>query len=472
MFTYLFLGLLAGFGALYAFLGIRASRSVKTEADYYLGNRSLGFWQITCNLIATQLGGGMLIGTAEEAYMKGLYGLLYTLGMGLGLLLLAGGVAARLQQFKVTTAAELFGMQYKSDKLRKIASLLSIITLFGILVTQAISFRKLLCGIGFADVWISNIFWLSVIGYTMIGGLRAITINDMVQLCIIVTVFGSLFVGILWQNPTSITTLFSAQANFIGTTPSFMQLIPIALLPALFSLFQQDLAQRFFAARSMKVAASAALSAGIFLLLFSIVPVYFGMQAKFSGLNQANGSVLLQYISQNANQFMFALVVCAIIAAIISTADALINALSANITNDFDWKIAGNRKLVVAKLVSGAVGLAALVMSYLMPSNIIGLMIDSYAISVCCLIVPMMYGIYQKKCVPQAAYCAIAGGLIAFITFSVFNVGIAKELLALIFSWISYQAGIWIWQRKKLASGDTASPENQPFPSSSKSAAK
>ena len=56
----LFLSLFSAFGALYFILGIRASRNVKTDTDYFIANRQLGIWQISSNLIATQFGGGML----------------------------------------------------------------------------------------------------------------------------------------------------------------------------------------------------------------------------------------------------------------------------------------------------------------------------------------------------------------------------------------------------------------------------
>lgn len=115
--TLLFLLFFIALGILYFILGIRAAKNVTTDSDYFVANRQLGIWQIACNLIATQLGGGMLLGTAASAYTIGLQGIFYTLGMALGFLLLACGIASRLQQFKVTTTAQLFQTQYKSPLL-------------------------------------------------------------------------------------------------------------------------------------------------------------------------------------------------------------------------------------------------------------------------------------------------------------------------------------------------------------------
>ena len=50
------------------------------------------------------------------------------------------------------------------------------------------------------------------------------------------------------------------------------------------ALAEQDLAQRFFAARTKKIATLSALLTGGFMILFALVPIYFGMQAKLLGL--------------------------------------------------------------------------------------------------------------------------------------------------------------------------------------------
>ena len=319
----LFLSLFSAFGALYFILGIRASRNVKTDTDYFIANRQLGIWQISSNLIATQLGGGMLLGTAASAYTTGYFGIFYTIGMALGFVLLACGIASRLQSFNVTTTAQLFETQYNSTTLKKIASLLSIITLFGILIAQVVGFKSLMAAVGFGAWWIILPFWLSVVAYTMIGGLRAITINDMVQLCIIVCTFTTIFIISLLSKPAG---LFTASQELFTAQPLTLAMITSGILmPALFSLIEQDLAQRFFASRSSFVATISALNAGIFLLAFAFIPVYLGMQVKILNLAVPEAAnPLIIFLQQNTPDILFALALCAIVAAIVSTADALI----------------------------------------------------------------------------------------------------------------------------------------------------
>lgn len=137
--TVFFTTLLIGSSIFYFLVALFASRKTKTTTDYFLADRNLGLWTVTFTLIATQLGGGMLLGTSQEAYSIGIFGILYTLGMCLGFLILAFGLAGRLQSLNVATTAQLFETKYQSPALKKIASILSIITLFGIFVGQIVA---------------------------------------------------------------------------------------------------------------------------------------------------------------------------------------------------------------------------------------------------------------------------------------------------------------------------------------------
>lgn len=444
--TLLFLTVFTLLGALYFVLGLRASRKVTTDTDYFVANRQLGLWQISANLIATQLGGGMLLGTAASAYVAGYYGILYTLGMALGFILLSCGIAARLQQFKVTTTAQLFETQYNSPLLKKIASLLSIATLFGILIAQVVGFKSLMAAVGFGAWYIVLPFWISVVAYTMIGGLRAITINDMVQLCVITLTFGSIFVASLLSEPSlgaAFSSLLDAQPLFTPERLSLASLCGVILMPALFSLIEQDLAQRFFASKSKFVATISAFNAAIFLLLFSIIPVYLGMKAKLSGLVIPEGAnPLLVILEASTSSIVFAFALCAIVAAIVSTADALMNGISANITQDFTLARFGDwNKLTISKITTLCIGLTSLVASYFVPQNIIGIIISSYELSVGCLLVPLLFCYFKKEVKKNAAFGAIAFGLIGFVIFRIYPTVVPKEILVLLLSLIGYGVG-------------------------------
>ncbi|MCK5632389.1 sodium:solute symporter family protein [bacterium] len=438
----LFISMFSILGIIYFFLGIYASKSIKTTADYFLAGRNLGFIPVTLTLIATQLGGGMLLGTSAEAYNVGYYGLLYTIGMSMGFILLGLGFAAKLQSLNVATTAELFETRYSSPSLKKVASFLSIITLCGILIGQIVAARSLMLGLGINSELILILFWIGVIAYTMVGGLKAVIITDTFQVGFILLIFAGIFVYALFNEPGSFFSFANiVQQQKLFSDVSFSALFGVALMPALFSLIEQDLAQRFFAARTKKIAAYAAIGASIFLILFSLVPIYFGIKAKMIGIT-VQGSPLIPVIGNLAGEFILVLATCAIVAAITSTADSLLCAISSNIAQDFKPAFLQEKNsLSFSKWVTLITGIVAIIASYLVPQNIISILKGSYEISVSCLLVPLLFSYFKKDLNKNAALGSIAMGAVGLILFRMYPISFPREIVTLSMSLAGYALG-------------------------------
>lgn len=444
----LFLSIFCALAIFYFFIGLYASKNISNNSDYFLASRDLGLLPVTFTLIATQLGGGMLLGTAERAYSIGYWGILYTLGMSLGFLMLGLGFAAKLRSLNVATTAELFETKYHSPMLKKIASLLSITTMCGILVAQVVASKSLLAGLNIHNEYIFLMFWAFIIIYTMIGGLKAVVFTDVAQVWVIILVFGSIFLYSLFTEPSSFftfTSLLDNQQKFLldGSTVTTSSLIATIMLPALFSLIEQDLAQRFFAARTQKIAALSAILASTFLLIFSFIPIYFGMKAHLMGMSIASGtSPLIPVLEVFTSQLFFVLAICAIIAAITSTADSLLCAVSSNVAQDFDFSFTGIKdQLKISQIVTLITGITVLGASYIISSNIIGILISSYEISVSCLLVPLLYSYFGDNLKKNGAIGGIVAGLVGFILFRFYPIIIPKEIAALGLSWLGYHLG-------------------------------
>ncbi len=451
--TLLFFAVFAALAIFYTILGFLASTKVGNTADYFLAGRDLGLFPITMTLIATQIGGGMLIGTSENAYLYGLYGLLYTVGMTIGFALLAAGFASRLQALQVSTTAEIFEYTYQSLFLKQIASFLSIITMSGLLIGQVVASRTIIgsldLGVGTEIIFIA--FWLFIILYTMAGGLKAVVITDVFQVLLIIGIFTGVFIYSLFYGPPfdwqSITTI---QKEMFGTVPlSLNALVATITMPALFSLIEQDLAQRFFAARTKRVASLAALISCVFMVLFALIPIYFGMQAKLMGIKLAAGeSPLIPVIELLTNEFVVILCLCAIIAAITSTADSLLCAVSSNIAQDFELRWTGlSDPLTRSKVVTLVVGAGAFAASYFVPQNVITILIDSYAISVSCLLVPLLVAYCTKNVSQRGALFSVVLGGIAFVAIPFWNTTFPKVILPVLISAIGYALGVLLDKR-------------------------
>ncbi|MBI2352885.1 hypothetical protein HYV11_01410 [Candidatus Dependentiae bacterium] len=408
---------------IYLTISIWILKKTKTLDSYFLANRNLGVFKLTFTLIGTQLGSGIILGTAQQAYNLGFLGIMYCLGIGLGFILLGlGGIASRMRSLNVATTAEIFDTRYNSPKFKLVASALSIISLWGILVAQIIASKILLHSIGIDNVYILSAFWAFIIFYTMLGGLESIVIIDTLQVFMILGIFGFIFLKFFplsWKQLSNLKLLGKAQGYYFSKKLFFSDFLPTLLMPMLFSLIEQDLAQRFFAAKTRLTASIAAFLAALILIGFSCVPLFLGMYAKIKKATiLMGGSPLLPIIQTIAGPTLFMLAIIAIMSAIASTANSLLSAVSSNIIQDFgQFFTITKHKLAMSRFVSFLVGASALLFAYFIDQNIIFVLENSYRLSVICLLIPTLIAYYHRNLYASTAwtsfFCSIAGFLYA-----------------------------------------------------------
>lgn len=441
-------------GLLYFLIGYWVSRGVKSVEDYYLADRNLGIFPLSISLIATQLGGGFILGTSEKAYYYGLYGLLYILGICAGFLLLASGIAGKLRALNIATTAQIFQVKYDSIVLKKIASICSILSLGGIFAAQVVGSKTLLTALDVYNPVIFIGFWVLIILYAMLGGLQAIVKSDVVQLSLIIIVFVCLFfydIIFLASQNTGLWALGSQ--NLQSGLNNTAQIATILVMPALYSLIEQDLAQTFFAARTTRIALTGALIAALFLLAFACIPLYFGIKTKLLAIPVIlHANPLMSYFSAFYSNTALALVTYGVFAAIISTANAVLCAVSGNLVQDFELaKLIPRHKLLVCRTVTLLVGVIGLFVSFYY-TDLLKLLVDSYAVPVTALLVPLLVAFYStKKLSKSAAYISVFSGLLFFILLTFLDkiFIIAPAIDALLLSAIGYIIGCMLDQRKK-----------------------
>lgn len=442
----LFLTLLFSLTGIYFIIGLLSSYKVTTIGDYFLANRQVGVSALTLTLVATQLGSGLLLGTAARAYTMGLWGILYTIGISIGFLLLGFGFAAKLQSLQIATTAEIFELRYHSPKLKLFASMVSIISLWGILVAQIIASHQIFVSCGIQDPTWLICFWALLIGYTMLGGLHSLIIIDTLQVLFILLIFSIVFYYALPYNSATIfnfSNIIKMQNYYFSKNFTLSDLLPVVLSSALFSLIEQDLAQKFFAAKTQLTATIAAFLAAIIVTLFACIPLYFGIFAKIKNIAIPTGvSPLLPFIEKISSELIYVLIVCALIAAIASTADSLLCAISSHIAQDFAYFLPTWRKLLTAKLITFITGAAAVIASFYIASDIIFVLEQSYRFSISCLFIPTIIAYFTPNARQGGALVAVACGSISFIAVQIYLPhSIIQDIIPLGLSLIGYIFG-------------------------------
>lgn len=426
-------------------VGFIFSKKAKKSTNFFLGDRSLGWFLLMMTFVATQVGGGFILGTAEASFEHGIYGIFYSLGQALGFLALGLGFGAKLQSLKLTTASDLFETYYGSPSLKKFAALLSVLALTGILIAQAVALKKFLFSMGIASDFVFLATWLAVIIYTTQGGFLAVVWTDLLQASLMITILIVAFSFAIGQESTphlvaSVTSLSPSASEF---SPKLLGLL---VMPFLFMFIEQDMVQRCFAGKCQKAVTKGALLASLALFLLAIIPVYFGQTARLFGVESVDSSSkFMEAISLSTNSGIFSLVACAVLLAIVATAASLLSAISSNISNDF--AIHSRPRLVTC--LTGLVALVASTFS----SNIFVWMIASYELAVDSLFVPLVSAVFLKercKNLLPAAKLACILGCVGFVEGKIFDHGTFGLFLPLLLSLAGYGIGA-IYSRRQIA---------------------
>jgi solute:Na+ symporter, SSS family len=430
------LGILCFAFIAYMLLRLKIARAnrIHSAGDLFTASRSLGILGVSMSLIATQIGGGTIIGTAEEAYINGISGIFYTGGLALGFLVLGIIGAKKLRSMEVGTVSEIFEKYYGSTFLRKLSSILSIAALFGITIGQIIASRKIFALTGF-EPYLSTLFWGITILYIATSGMNAIASMSKVQSAIMYSVFGSILILILKE--LNLSEVYSDPiAKIQNDSSQLCANLSTLLVPFLFCLIEQDIAQSFFSAKSGKVARYGALLGGVLLVLFGLIPLTIGLAAqKYEFIN---GSVLSGFIAANTPEYFSILSNFGILMAIVSTANSLICAISSSITLDFF-----SSKLKTGKIVTLVIGISAIILGQ-QSNNLLSIFIESYRILVCSIFAPIFITYFNLSCIKLSklgAILAVSGGIISYIVCQIYSIGYL-EVYCLLSQFVLYIIGM------------------------------
>lgn len=435
---------------IYWIVGRRASRQISNKEDYFLAGKGVKLFPLTMTFLATQVGGGVILGASEEAYIFGWPILLYPLGTALGFILLGAGIGRRLSGFQVSTIAQIFELAYGSPILKKMASILSLAYLFMVLIAQIVGSHKFLVSMGFTSTPLFILFWGIVILYTSRGGLKAVISTDVVQALFFSGIFIICFCVVIFSEPAAMALPLPKIENFSDVSTKVCGWL---LMPLLAIVIQQDMGQRCFAGASARVVSWAASLAGLGMLAICIIPIFFGTLANAMDLKiPEGGSVLMTAIAETTNPWFTALVGCAVLAAIVSTATSIINAMSSNLFSDFQLtNFKGENTMNLIKGITCVISFAAIIFAFSF-NNVVDLLVQSYELSVSCLFVPIFIALFKRNGNFYAALFAMLFGLAGLILFRISPIAFPKEIAGILLSLLGYGCGevIALAQEKKI----------------------
>lgn len=407
-------------------IGVYASRLIKDSTDFLLAGRRLGLLMATATLAATHFGGGFVMGSSADGHVFGISGLYYAVGTGLGLIALGLVAAKRLRKLKLYTITDYLEMRYQSKLVRVLGALLSVVAIVGIVAAQVGATEGALTILGIAPGTGAIIATLLFISYTAFAGMWGVTFTDAIQIIIIMFALPVVaYLGVQHAGGWEAMRATIAAMDVAGGAETYFSLggrglgvaIAVILPVIMYDMIGQDFYQRLFSAKDENTARNAAILSGLVLVAFGVFPAVAGMAARaiFGELEVAR-SALPMLITQVLPVGIGAIVVAAIMAAVMSTADSLLIAGTSHVTNDFYIKlinpeIAKDTKKVLAlsRIWTVILGGLALAMALIMP-GIISVLIFSYTMYASGVFVPVVLGLLWKRGTKEGAIAGIIGG--------------------------------------------------------------
>lgn len=413
-------------------VGIYFLKRNKTQEDYYVGGREMTSFHIGLSVVATDVGGGFSIGLGGLGFLIGLSGswILFTglVGAWISGIFLIPRIYPLAKKHSFLSFPEVLHHFYNA-KVALFAGIISLIGYIGFTSSQVLAGAKLAAAT-FPSITILDAVLLMgvvVIGYTVLGGLKAVIYTDTIQWIILMV--GLIVVGI----PLGFIKVGGWEAirtylpdNFLSLTNiSLIQLVNwvITIVPIWF--VGMTLYQRIYASKDEKTAKKAWFLAGLFEWpIMAFMGVILGLlgrvayeQGMFTEFGYAPGSPIDEEIALPlllAHIFpvgFMGLLMSSYFSAIMSTADSCLMAASGNFTTDVLRLSSQNSKGIrYSQLATLLIGVLAIVLATMM-ENVLELMLYSYSFMVSGLFVPVLGTMFLKKPSSKAAlYSMLFGG--------------------------------------------------------------
>jgi len=439
-------------------VGVYFYKKNENVEDYYVGGRSLSSWHIGLSVVATDVGGGFSIGLGGLGFMIGIAGswMLFTglIGAWLSAVILIPKIFKLSAKHKFFTFPQIFEHFY-NKKVALIAGIISAIGYIGFTSSQLLAGAKLASATFVEIDLITALVIMGVIAviYTGIGGLKAVIYTDTVQWIILMV--GLVLIGI----PISYFAIggFDVIMATIGSeflsmgNVSWQMLVnwAVTIIPIWF--VGMTLYQRIYASKSEKQAKKAWFIAGLFEWpIMAFMGVTLGMFSRvayinnmFANLGYAFGTaidpemglpILLNTVLPVG---LMGLMLSAYFSAVLSTADSCLMAASGNVQIDilskyFNFKHNSKSQLLISQIITIAIGILSLLLASYM-TNVLELMLYSYAFMVSGLFVPILVALYGKRPDSLAAMFAMVSGGTTTVVLVVSNINLPFDLDANIF---------------------------------------
>ena len=430
-------------------VGMYFGRRQKTLKDFFFGGQRFAWWLIAFSMIATLIGSYSFVKYGRVAYEFGLSSSQSYLNDWIWMPLLVFGWLPILYFSRVTSIPEYFERRFGSS-VRLCATIILLIYLVSYVGVNLYTMGRVLQGLLGWPILPAAIVVAAISAvYVTVGGQTSVIMTDLFQgVMLLVVGLVILVLGIdaiggfdrFWHHlPRSHRLAF---ANF-NSDPSFSGVgifwQDAAANSAMFYFLNQGIVMRFMAAKSVTEARKAAVFVIIIMMPIAACVV---ASAGWVGKALAHAGILPADIAPQEAFFittelisrpgLFGLIMAAVTAALMSTVDTLITAVSAVVVNDLyrpyvNPRATERRLLGVARICAVGVTLLGILLVPLFAQfkSIYSAHGAMTAAVTPPLVVTLLCSVFWRRFTRTAALCTLVGGMAAVVVSLFFPVVIA-----------------------------------------------
>ncbi|HUD33551.1 MAG TPA: sodium:solute symporter family protein [Variovorax sp.] len=419
-------------------IGLVAARRVKNTADFAIAGRHLPLFMIVTTTFATWFGSETVLGIPAKFIGGGLHGVVEDpFGAGTCLILVGLFFAGKLYRMTLLTISDYYRERY-GRTVEVACTLIIMVSYLGWVSAQVTAlglvFNVLSAGVVSIPMGMV-IGVVSILAYTLFGGMWSVAVTDFIQMIILVVGLGviAVFAGHMAGGADKVVAFAVSRDLFrFWPEPSFHDIVfffAAAITIMLGSIPQQDVFQRVMSANNLRSATRGPVIGGVAYILFAFVPMFLVASALLIMPEQAQTllredpqKVLPTLVLEKMPFAMQVLFFGALLSAIKSTASATLLAPSVTFTENIwrQFRPAGTdrenlRTMRVTVLVFSAAVLAYAIRMQGTP--IYELVSGAYQVPLVGAFVPLVCGLYWRRATTQGAVAAVALGIGVWLAF-------------------------------------------------------
>lgn len=419
-------------------IGLYAAKRVKNTTDFAIAGRHLPLFMIVTTTFATWFGSETVLGIPAKFIEGGLNGVVEDpFGAGTCLILVGLFFAGKLYRMTLLTISDYYRERYGRG-VEVACSLIIMLSYLGWVSAQVTAlglvFNVLSGGaIGIATGMVIGV--VSILAYTLFGGMWSVAVTDFVQMIILVVGLAviAMFAGNMAGGADKVVAFAVSKDLFkFWPEPNWHDMVfffAAAITMMLGSIPQQDVFQRVMSANSVKAATRGPVIGGVAYILFAAVPMFLVASALLimpeqtaALLKEDPQKVLPTLVLEKMPFVMQVLFFGALLSAIKSTASATLLAPSVTFTENIwrQFRPAGTDRENLLTMRITVLVFSAAVLAYairMQGTPIYELVSGAYQVPLVGAFIPLVLGLYWQRATTQGAVASILFGIGTWLLF-------------------------------------------------------